>query len=224
MMNNSFRWYSIKRANRPLSARSLVDSMMKVSTQEAWFVGSRDAKTHKFYRKIQLVVPEFHADGEEGFRTIDSLSAVEFAIVEVEAKTLLRVHNPGRNMQALMSSFERAVGRGFSAHPLTFSDRPPLSILARADVKRIVGVKLINVAITNDCVGRMEFASKSGIDLSEISLLRNLKYKVDHVKYEIVVNGERGAFSFASNGLIKVGGALTPLIVHELQRDLASQD
>ena len=222
-MNISFRWYSIKKSDKAISARSLLDSMRKYSTQDTWFTASKDAATHKFYRRVQIVIPEIDEEGSEGSRTIDSLSSVEFAVVEAGAITLLRVHNPGRNMQALMSSIERAVGRGFSARPLTFNDGQPSSILNKADIKRLVGVKLINVAVSNDCVGRMEFASKIGIDLSKLRFLRDLKYSIDHMKYEVVINGERGAFSFSSNGLIKVGGTLSPLIIHELQRDLARE-
>lgn len=220
-MHNSFRWYSLKKSGKPLDVRGFYKCLLKASTEDAWFSRAESNDAIRFHRRVQLLVPELDQHGAEGSRLVEAVSSVEFSLREIGGNALLRILNPGRNMQALMSSIELAVGRGFSARSLSFEETRPISILNKADVKRIVGMKLINVAVTNDCIGRIEFASKGGIEISKLPLLRGLKYKVDYVKYEIVVNGERGAFSYASSGLVKVGGVISDLIAHEIQRDLA---
>jgi hypothetical protein len=221
-MTSSFRWYSVKKAGKPLDARAFLKSILKAGeTRDCWFSQSGAGSSIKFFRRVEILVPEIDARGAEATRAVESITSVEFELVELAGKTLLRVANPGRNMQALMSNVERVVGSGFSARLLTFGESQPNSILSKADIKRIVGVKLVNIAVTNDCIGRMELASKGGIDVKKLPLLRGLKYKTDYMKYEIVIAGERGAFSFSSSGLVKVSGALSSLIVQELQRDLA---
>jgi hypothetical protein len=52
--------------------------------------------------------------------------------------------------------------------------------------------------------------------------LRGLKYKVDSITFEVLIEGVKGNVSISSNGLIKVSGQLSPKIVSLIEDDLVA--
>lgn len=216
---DSFRWFRVRRRGDSLPVEEFRRLLLGSQGVDCWFSVAEDSD-YRFCKRMQLLVPVLTSEGEEKIRTVDSVSVIRFAVLKGNPDTVLRVFNPGRNLQALMGGIERAVGQGFSSRALVFEGAEPVSILQRADIRRVVGVKLKNVVIDNDCVGRMELVSKEGVDLESVGMLKNVRYTIANVKYEVVVDGVRGAFSVSENGLVKVGGKLAPLIVSEIERDL----
>lgn len=215
-----FRWFRIRKHGGAITLQEMRRSLLSARAADSWFSAADDNNEYSFFRRTQILIPVLTSTGDAGARTVDTIVSTQFSIIFENSESYLRVLNPGRNLQSLMSGMERAVGRGFSVRPLTLEGGHPASILSQANVKRIVGVKLKNVVVSRDCVGRIELASKSGVDLGQVSLLKGLQYTIASIKYEVVVDGVRGAFSIADNGLVKVGGKLAPLIVSEIQKDI----
>lgn len=216
---DSFRWFRIRRRGSPLPVAELGKLLLRSDADDCWFSIGEDSD-YRFCRRTQLFVPVLTREGQEKIRAVDSVVTIRFAVLEGSADTILRVLNPGHNLQALMANIERAVGQGFSSRALMFEGAKPISILQKADIMRVVGIKLKNVVIDSDCVGRVELASKEGVDLEDVAMLKGMRYTVANVKYEVVVDGVRGVFSISESGLLKVGGKLARMIVGEIEREL----
>jgi len=218
----TYRWYSIKMMGQPIALGALRKKLRTFKSTDCWFdeeLGSEEM-AFRFFKRTEVLIEQYDASGKQTYSKVESVTAVTIVLVESQSHTLLRVCNPGRNMQALMMALQRVMGFGFSSKGVIFESLCPHSVLQRVDVSKLVGLKLTNVAVTSDCVGRMEFASKEGMNLSGFPLLKGLKYKQDHVKYELLHKGVRGHVSLSASGLVRIGGALTPLILSLVERDV----
>jgi hypothetical protein len=66
----------------------------------------------------------------------------------------------------------------------------------------------------------MEFVSKKGVELDKIQLLQGLNYRVDHAVFELIFEGVKGQAAFASTGLVKISGQLSPKLLVLFESDL----
>lgn len=66
----------------------------------------------------------------------------------------------------------------------------------------------------------MEFISKQGINIENVSILNNIKYTVDLAAYELICDGIRGQVTYTTNGLIKISGQLAPKLISIIESDL----
>lgn len=218
-MQTNYRWYSIKLAGDPISKRLITKKAPSIGG-DAWFQLDAASGEFRFFKRNEIFVEQYDASGNVAYQKIEGVSSTRFSVIEADACTVLRILNPGRNMQSMMSALELALGFGFSAKAVAFDVWQNSSLLRKADIKKLVSLKVTNVAISSDCVGRMEFASKEGINLESIPMLRKLSYKQELVKYELIYKGVRGHFSATSVGLVKIGVGLSPFILDLLERDV----
>jgi hypothetical protein len=119
-----------------------------------------------------------------------------------------------------MTALESIVGFGFCVKEVSFDSFSAGEVFADADEIRLVGIKLINAVFGSDTVGRLELASKNGINLKRVRALRDLVYKVDWAAYELFYKGVRGYVAISGNGSARIAGALAPRIVDYLERSL----
>lgn len=121
-----------------------------------------------------------------------------------------------------MDALELMAGMGFTSKPVQFDQERPTTFFASLSTSKLVGLKVVGAVIADDLVARMEFASKEGMDPTEMHVLRGLKYRVDLAVYEVIHQGVRGQVSFASSGMVKISGHIAPRLVGLIEADLPS--
>ncbi len=223
-MQIRYRWYRIQIPN---NANSLADTISgKPLTQDSsyGFLSVSDdlgAQKFRFLWRMKLIVTRFDEEGTPSYEDVASICFTDFAIISKNEDIFLRVENPGRSIRDLLNALESIVGLGFTAKPITFDKVKPTTIFENVDATKLVGLKVIGAVVEEDLVARMEFASKQGMNIENMSLLNGLKYKVDSAVYELFYEGLRGQVSITSNGMIKVSGHLAPKLVDLIEHDLS---
>lgn len=223
-MSTNYRWYSVKKGGRSLRSAELVAKLRDLQGVDYWFEVESTSATSgfKFFRKSELAVARY-GDGGLSYDRIETVTVMEAAIVSVKGQSLLRVANPGRNMLPLMTALEMAVGQGFTTKLLVADGAELTNLLSGTDVSKLVGLKIANAVVESGVVARMEFASKQGIDVSKIRILKRVEHKNEYQKYEFIYKGVRGHLACSSNGVMKIGGELAPRILKLVELDLVDQ-
>ncbi len=222
-MNSSFRWLALKQEGRGLDSKRLLGKLLRHSSPDFWFASSEvgGGDDLVLYRRVSVPLERLDSRGEREVYFGETISKLGLALREGKDQTLLRVSEPGRNLRSLLDLIENVAGFGLSSRSLTLEAGQVERILAKFEVSNLVGLKITNVSVGSDCVGRMEFASKSGVDVTSIRVLRGLNYKLEFAKYELLYHATRGFFSYTSGGLIKLGGPLTPRILNVVESQIA---
>ncbi len=220
-MQITYRWYVLKLEGKIISPDHFERKALGAVSQDFWF--SSDKQTNealRFFKKIDIPVERIDAQGNRDVQVIQTVSSVGISLMAGKRASLLRVADPGRNMRALMDALEQVLGYGLSTRAVVFESVDVSTLLEKFDVSKLIGLKLTNMVFGNDCVGRMEFVSKNGIELSAIKALRGLSYKYEYAKYELLYRALKGSFSYSSSGLVRVGGQLSGRIVELLEKQL----
>lgn len=221
-MSTAYRWYLIRLQGDSISRDGFLRSILKAKNREFWFSNSShdlegDAR---FYRRILLTVEKYLPSGESESEVVESVEWLDLSLIEGKKSSILKIFNPGRNLRGLMVALESALGYGFSASAIQPENMKVESVLSQFEVVRLVGLKVTNVVVSKDCIGRMEFLSKDGIDPANLKPLKGLKYQPDFVKYEAIYRGLRGSFACANSGLVKVSGPLGSRIIELIDMQL----
>ncbi|WCM89942.1 hypothetical protein [Acidovorax sp. NCPPB 3576] len=160
------------------------------------------------------------SEGLPTYEQIDSVSFTDFALVEIDDLTFLRVENPGRSVRDLLNALETLVGMGFTVKPVTFDKGQPTTVFSSVDTSKLVGLKVVGAVLADDLVARMEFVSKEGMAVESMTVLDGLKYRVEHAVFELVLGGLKGQIAFAANGTVKISGQVAPKLVSLVEKDL----
>lgn len=166
------------------------------------------------------MVTRLDAEGAPTYEQIDSVSFTDFALVAVADLTFLRIESPGRSVRDLLNALETLVGMGFTVKPVLFDKGQPSTVFRSVDTSKLVGLKIVGAVLADDLVARMEFASKEGIVVENMTVLDGLKYKVEHAVFDIVMGGLKGQIAFAANGTVKISGQVAPKLVSLVEQDL----
>lgn len=222
-MPTRYRWYRIQfprgdfDLSRIIAGRALTrDSSFGFSRIESTI----GAETFRFLWRTTVVVTRFDDEGTPAYEEVASINFTDFSIVSVDGVIFLRIKNPGRNIRDLLNALETLMGLGFTSKPLTFDKAKPTTVFESVETTRLVGLKVVGAVIDEDLVARMEFASKQGMNVENMKLLKGLRYQVNSAAFELFYEGVRGQMAFASNGLVKVSGQLAPRLVYLIERDL----
>jgi hypothetical protein len=177
-------------------------------------------ESFRFVWRTTVVTTRYDENGEEASEELQSFSAVSFSIMNIGRGLFMRVENPNRNLRDLMNAIEGAAGYGFSCSPVTFETERPKLVFDRVDESKLVSLKLVGAILGEDLVARMEFASKQGIDLEKMKILRGLRYKIDVAAFDCLFQGVRGQVSIAAGGLVRFSGPLTAHLRQLIEREL----
>lgn len=220
-MDATYRWYRIKVSGKPVSFQGLRRKLLREGTEEAWFsdAGSDELR---FFRRGTVFVENYDKLGERSVQEVHVVSSMNIRAFEGGSSTLIRIKNPGRTIRPLFNILERSVGFGFSVTPVTF-EGAQLAVIEKADVRKLVSLKVTDVVIGKDCLARMEFVSRDGLDVEKISFLRKLSYRKDLIKYELSFAGVKGVMTCSAGGAVKVSGGASERIVSLLERQLISE-
>lgn len=223
-MLNRYRWYRIQ---LPRGGTDLVEiiTARPLDTDATYGFSRSDGSTgrqlHRFLWRTKVIVTQFDNAGEPSYLEVASVNFTDFAVIEVDGETFLRIENPGRNIRDLLNALESMVGLGFTSKLLTFEKAKPTTVFESIQAFKLIGLKVVGAVIEEDLVARMEFASKQGMVMEKMKLLEGLRHKVDSATYELVYEGIRGQLAFSSSGTVKVSGQLAPRLVHLIEQDLA---
>jgi len=223
-MSVRYRWYRIRLPRKDLDLRRLLlgNPMREGSTFGFRRMdGTSEADTFRFLWRVSVVLTRFSEDYEPTYERLESWNFVDLSIVRLSRTQFLRIENHGRNLRDLMNALESIVGLGFSCLPVIFDTVTPDDFSEGVDEARLVGFKVVGV-VGEDLVARMEFASKNGIDLKAMSLLKGVRYKVDAAVFECSYRGLRGQVSIAAGGTVRLAGQLTPRLIHLIEKKLPS--
>ncbi|MCA8440642.1 hypothetical protein LGM93_26065 [Burkholderia multivorans] len=152
----------------------------------------------------------FDEDGNPRTESVSTINFVDLKFFCRGEAVFLRIDNPGKSVKTLMNELGRIAGYGFSIQPVVFSDSTPPPFFDKFDQIRLVGLKLINVVFDRHVVGRVELASKEGIDLKAIWETTGKAYVVDTATYEVTARMIKGQLAFSKGGLVKVTDRLAP--------------
>lgn len=222
-MQTRYRWFRIQLPSRARNLAELVGSYTFDATSPSGFAkvhGSASGTTYRFLWRSRVVITKLDSEGNPIFEQIDSVNYTDFALVKVGDLVFIRVENPGRNVRDLLNALETLAGMGFTAKPVTFERGQPTTVFGSVDASRLVGLKVVGAVIADDLVARMEFASKEGMVIKNMTFLTGLKYKVQHAAFEIIIGGLKGHISFAANGVVKISGPISPKLVGLVEEDL----
>jgi len=217
---NRYRWYLLKLPFDPSQLATRLASAVQTHNAEFWFVTKTSANgraTFEFMWRSQVMLTRFSEDGgafKESAVTVNILNID--IIVEID-HAYMRISDPSRNLRIFLNALESIIGFGFYLKAILFGDLRPELIFRHAEEARLVGLRIINVVAGPDLVARMEFASKQGLKVEGIEILKGVTYKIDWMAYELAYKGLRGYVALSSGGVARVGGSLAPRILNYLE-------
>ncbi|MFM0658665.1 hypothetical protein [Paraburkholderia sediminicola] len=216
-MTLRFKWYKL---SLPTGLPSLVAALLMAPLTSEAECGFRSRPSDelgtciRFAWRSTVSAMAFDEDGNPTTEAVSTVNFVDLKFFTRGSSTFLRVDNPGKSVRTLMNELGRIAGYGFSILPILFSDAEPPPFFAEFDQIRLVGLKLINVVFDRHVVGRVELASKEGIDLQAVWDTTGKTYVVDTAVYEVMARMIRGQLSFSKGGLVKVTDRLAPQFLH----------
>ena len=179
-----YRWYKLQLPNGEDSLLHQL-ALTPLSTESSFGFSRLDGilgeSRFRFLWRSKLVVTRF-----------------DFVLFAIEGKNYLRLENPCRNLRDLMNAIESLTGRGFTCKPVTFEKSKPFTLFEQVEVTKLVGLKIVDAVVENHLVARMEFASKQGMIVEQMSLLKNLKYTIESAIFEVLYEGVKGQVSFTA--------------------------
>lgn len=224
-MQARYRWFRIQ---LPARARDLADLVARCSFDStspygfARILGDVGGASYRFLWRSRVVVTKLDPDGAPTYEKIDSVSFTDFSLVEVGELIFLRVENPSRNIREMLNALETLVGMGFTAKPVVFDKGHPSTVFRAVDASKLVGLKVVGAVLADDLVSRMEFVSKEGMAVENMTVLAGLKYRVEHAVFEVFLGGLKGQIAFAANGTVKISGQIAPRLIGLVEEDLPS--
>lgn len=222
-MQTRYRWFRIQLPARARDLAALVATCPFDSTLTYGFArlhGGTSGISYRFLWRSRVVVTKLDLEGLPTYEQIDSVSFTDFALVEIGDLTFLRVENPGRNIRDLLNALETLAGMGFTVKPVAFDKGQPTTVFSSVDASKLVGLKVVGAVLADDLLARMEFVSKEGMVVENMTVLDGLKYKVEHAVFELVLGGLKGQIAFAANGTVKISGQVAPKLVSLVEQDL----
>jgi hypothetical protein len=222
-MLTRYRWYRIQFPRSDLDLSNIIASKPLTQDSSFGFLHIQDpinAAKFRFLWRTKVVVTQLDDDGDPSYEEVASVNFTDFAIVQVNDVTFLRIENPGRSIRDLLNALESLVGFGFTSKPMTFDRTKPTTVFESVEITKLIGFKVVGAVLDEDLVARMEFASKQGMIVENMKLLDGLRYSVDSAVFELIYEGVRGQLAFASSGQVKISGQLAPRLVHLIEQDL----
>ena len=221
-MGIKYRWYRIKMPPGVDLARLLARKPLSDTASFGFYKLDSDNSeiAFRFVWRTNVTVTRYDEDGEPQHEQIQTFGILHFSLLSIARNAYMRIENPQRNLRDLMNAIESLSGFGFSCSPVTFKQIHPKSIFEYVDESKLVSLRVVGAVLGEDLVARMEFASKKGISLRDIGLLKGHQYKLDVAVFDCVLKGVRGQLSISAGGTIRLRGPLTPRLLHFIQREL----
>lgn len=224
-MLTRYRWYRIQLPSGSLDLPDILANHPFVANASQGFTkaeGSLGGLIYRFLWRSKVVITQFDDSGAPAYQEVTTVNFTDFAIINIEGITFLRIENPGRSIRDLLNAIEALVGLGFTCKPVTFEGSKPTTVFEEIETIKLIGLKVIDAVLDEDLVARMEFASKQGITLEKLTILEGVPNKIESASYELIYEGVKGVLAFTSNGTVKISGRLAPRLLHLVEQDLSN--
>lgn len=220
-MSATYRWYRI---GLPKEVSNLESALEKspLTTNSAFGFVALDSEDHgpkfRYMWRTKVIITRFDEDGIPYNEEVASVSFIDMGIVRRGPATYLRLENPGHGGRSLFNALETIVGMGFTCEPAGFHFANPLEIFKGVDTAKLTRLSVSGAVVRQDLVARLEFASKNGMDVEGIRLLKGLEYKIDLSSFDIAFRGLRGHATLSFGGAVKISGPLSPMLMTLVER------
>lgn len=222
-MSNRYRWLRIKYP-------SAIQDVDKLFIEHPFGAGvpygfstidnNEYSERYRFLWRTLITVTSLDDCGNPIYQEVDSVGFIDFSIIEANGEFFLRIMNPGRSIRDFLNALEDVFGFGFTVKPIEFDDKCLTGVFEKVDSFRLVGMKISGAVLGKDLVSRMEFASKNGIKVSDISFLDKIKYRVDFSTYEVIINGIKGGVAVSASGMVKISGYIDKKLLELIELGL----
>ena len=174
----------------------------------------------EYLKQSTLQVPYLLVDGSVAFQEVKTVARLTFEIFDQNGKIWIKVDEPPRSIRDFLNSLEKVVGFGFSIQPYQFSLAEQHLALEKFDSVRLVGFRGVGSSALLRLVARIDVASKEGFDAHQLPLVDGLDFKTEQTTYEVTHKMLRGQVTFTGSGLVRIAGALAPLVTEKLESSL----
>lgn len=220
-MQIRYRWFRIRLPDQTFSlTQAFLNSPFDSKSTHGFQRMSEDNTSYRYLWRSRVVITKLDDEGTPTYEQIESVSFTDFSVLQLGGLFFLRIENAGRTIRDLLNAIEALTGMGFTAKPVTFDKGRPSSVFDSVDSSKLVGLKVAGAIVDDDLVARMEFVSKEGMTVENMKILSNLRYKVDHAVFEVVLSGLKGQISFSANGTVKISGQIAPKLISLVEQDL----
>lgn len=181
-----------------------------------------DRLRFRYLRRSSIQVMVLDMEGNARQQKVETIDGIDFEVFENSGRKWLRIDDPPRSLRDFMNSLEDTAGFGFSADPVTFSLDVQKAALANLDATKLVGFKGLGSSAQHKLITRLDVVSKEGLEPDRLEFLKGLDFKMDQTTFEVAYQMLKGQLTFASSGVVRATGALTPYLVACVERELSS--
>lgn len=176
-----------------------------------------------FLQRSSVPIVLLDGEGNAQRQLINTIDRIDFVFLQSSAGCWIRVDEPPRSLRDMLNALETTAGMGFSAEPVTFSLAQQKAVLARTDEFKLIGLKGVGSSVELQMVARIELASKVGLNLERLEILRDLSCTIDHSSYEASYQRTRGQITFTATGVVRLAGQLQPRLLNLVERQLVQR-
>lgn len=217
-----FKWYKIavpsglnRFIGRVKSARFTAETNAGFLPLPDTVMGCLD---FRFLWRSSIVTVGFDDFGNQIRNVFNNVEQISVRFLRSGDRLFIRIVDPPRTTRELFNMLEFAAEGGISVEHHVFSSKDQSIILKKFDSYRLVGIRGTGSSVEHRFVARVELASKDGIQLDRLKFLQKLQFSADHSSYEVMEDGFVGQLTFMRTGLVRVGGAILPYVVAQLEQ------
>ena len=177
----------------------------------------RGEHSFRFFWTGYLSQVTLGTDGASHIEQVPTLEHCEIALFEARDRFWMRVADPPRSLRELLNALEHAAGFGFSSTSVTLLENNRVPSFPRGTEKKLVSFKAVSSLPQEAAIARIEAASREGIELREFSLLKNTKFALEQLTYDVTYKRVKGQVSLTNSGTLRVSGPLSPLLLESFE-------
>lgn len=214
-----YRWYTV-RFPRPLPETfALLDAYRQDDGQKRSFATDLASSSFEFFWRTPLYATSIDDDGQEQRSEFFSTNRQKAHVVG-QNKLMLRLENPPRSSKEMLNCLEDVVGFGFVCQPVVVTEEIVLQAISEFSPIILSSVKMSGGFPSIAAVGRIELASKAGLDKSHLDSFGLEGATVESASYSVRHRGLSGQIGFSRTGVCKISGELAPLLMSSVERSL----
>ena len=214
-----YKWYTI-RFPRPLPETfARLDAYRQDDGQTRSFMTDIASSSFEFFWRTPLYATSIDVDGQEQKSEFFSTNRQKAQIVG-EDKLLLRLENPPRSSKEMLNCLENIVGFGFVCQPVLVTENIILNAISGFSPILLSSIKMSGGIPSIVAVGRVELASKVGLDKEHLDSFGLEGVTVESASYSVRHNSLSGQVGFSRTGICKISGELSPLLLTRIEHSI----
>ena len=106
-MLTRYRWYRIQLPHEISELSAAIENQPLVSESNLGFTrvnGALGFPIHRFLWRSKVVVTQFNDEGTPFYQEVATVNFTDFAILNIDGQSFLRIENPGRSIRDLLNA------------------------------------------------------------------------------------------------------------------------